>query len=142
MFHLGFLKTASLTSHNDGTEFKVQDTDPAPYAPGAGGMAPSGIPSYQPTGGGALVSKDKSQLGTKAAEKKRALDIAMLSKLADGLDYVGTQGEGAETLASQLKYETGYNNITENMGYNKIKQDKPISPLLRRVKKVIKGAER
>ena len=65
--------------------------------------------------------------------KQQALGIAMLGKMGsqgdprDPTAYVGTQGQGSDTLVSQLKYETGYNNITENLGYNKVKTGNRVS---------------
>jgi len=140
-FVISFLKTAALSNHSDGSEFKITDTEPAPYVPGAGGMAPSGIPSYRPTDDKSQAEQPKSG---RAAEKKRALDLAMLGKMADARDandwMGGAPSQGADTLVSQLKYETGFNNITEDMGYNKTKQKD--SPTLRRLKRFRKGAQR
>jgi len=147
-FVTGFKKTAaygaSTLSGDTGQGFKVVDTEPMPFVAGAGGMSPSGIPSYKPTETSKVPwSPYKSR---KAAEKARALEIAMLSKMAsqgdprDPTAYVGNQGQGADTLVSQLKYETGYNNITEDMGYNKVKYKD--SPTLKRLKRYRKGAER
>ena len=107
MFTLGLCKRAALDRHNDGTEFKISDTDPAPYAAGAGGVAPSGIPMYQP-------SEDKSKpLSGKAGEKKQALLIATMGKAASvdprELNLAGDTGDRAQTTdttVSQLKYET------------------------------------
>jgi hypothetical protein len=146
MFALGFQKIAMYARHNDGTEFKIQDTEPSPYVAGVGGMSPSGIPSYKPTETtGMGKPKYGPQLSPKAAEKQRALDIAMLSKMAslgdprDSTAYVGTQGQGADTLCSQFKYESGFNNITEGMGYNKTKAP---SRLMKNLKQLYKGAKK
>ena len=46
MFSLGFYKIAMFSHNNQGLEFKM--SDPGQPNMGAGGMAPSGIPSYQP----------------------------------------------------------------------------------------------
>ena len=122
---IGFRKSAAFGNHNDGSEFKIQDTEPMGFVAGPGGMAPSGIPSYQPTNSKVQAG---NQLSAKAAEKKRALDIAMLSKMADGLDYVSTQGQGAETLATQLKYETTSPDI-DNEGRKNLPSAKKGKPM-------------
>jgi len=119
-FVRGLHKTAAFTNHSDGSEFKVMDTEPAPYSAGAGGMAPAGIPSYRPVD----ILSNKPKPSTRKALKEKAVMIAMIGKLGsqgdprDSSAYIGTAGQGAETLASQLKYETTTDNITQNMGYN------------------------
>jgi hypothetical protein len=143
-FVRGLMKSAAFDRHSDGSEFKIQDTEPAPYVAGVGGMSPSGFAANKPLESAVKKTPWKPEQSKKKAEIQRALDIAMLGKMA-GLnagecDGVGTSSQGAETLSSQLKYETTTDNITENMGYNKIKyQD---SPLLKRLKKFNKGAKR
>jgi len=106
VFSLGFHKISAFDRHNDGSEFKVSDTEPAPYSAGTGSMAPSGIPTFKPND----VNSNKLKPSTKKAMKQQAVDIAMLGKLgvADPGDRpaTGSQGQGAETLVSQLKYET------------------------------------
>jgi hypothetical protein len=146
-FISGFRKIAaygaSTLSGDSGQGFKVVDTEPTPYVAGVGGMSPSGIPSYKPTETGKVPWQPLRS--AKAAEKQRALDIAMLSKMSsqgdprDPTAYVGSAGQGADTLVSQLKYESGYNNITEGMGYNKVKHRD--SPYLKRLKKARKEDE-
>lgn len=180
-FVRGFKKIAdssqAFTSRNDGGgEFKITDTEPAPYVAGAGGMAPSGIPSYKPNETGKVPwapGRSKNQ-----AEKQRALDIAMLSKMSDekptkkwipfreyhklraelpenkealkkmrsmhkvsssgdprdSTAYVGTSGQGSDTLVSQLKYESTSDNITESTGFDK-KTDSPRSKRIKRTRK-------
>jgi hypothetical protein len=119
-FVSGLHKTSAFTNHSDGSEFKVTDTEPAPYSAGPGGMAPAGIPSYRPVD----ILSNKPKPSTRQAMKERAIGIAMIGKLGsqgdprDSSAYIGTAGQGAETLVSQLKYETTTDNITESMGYN------------------------
>ena len=146
MFTLGFIKVAVFDVHNDGTEFKIQDNEPAPYVAGAGAMSPSGIASYKPTDT-SVNNRPKTgpQLSPSQAEKKRALDIATIGKIAstdprDSGAYVGNASQGASTLASQLKYKTGYNNITEGVGYNGPKP--PDSKLVKSMKRFYKGAKK
>jgi hypothetical protein len=134
VFDLGFTKIAALDRHSDGTEFKIQDTDPAPYAAGAGGLSPSGIPTYRPID----IMSNKAKPSVKKAIKQTALNIALFGKSANvdpgdvAQAYIGTSGQGADTLVSQLKYETSTDNISQNLGYN---QEKTKRRLLSRRKK-------
>jgi hypothetical protein len=123
-FLVGLTKIAALTYHNDGSEFKVNDTDPAAYEPRAGGMAPTGIPSYDPSGANKWQPVKKETPGDK--KKKDALLIAMGKEgMADtgALDYVGTKSDAADTLATQLKWDKSDkgDEIPENFGYNRHK---------------------
>lgn len=130
-FLKGFLKTAALTVHNDGTEFKVTDNSPAPYEAGHAYSAPTGIAMYMPEGKSRFqpaIKDTPSQL-----KKRVALSIAMGKEATisfaggdmDGsLDYVGTKSDAADTLATQLKWDKSYGVAPADNKYTR--QTKPI----------------
>lgn len=121
-FLKGFQKTASaaFVRHNDGTEFKIQDTDPAPYSAGAAQAAPSGIPTYQPTEAKKNSKITRKMMGTLIALGK------MASSRVGGLDGVGSKSDAADTLATQLKWDTSSDEIPENFGYNRDEKKPPM----------------
>ena len=100
--HKHLKKTSGLDNHTDGSQFNRSENEPAAYnAPG--GMSPTGIESYNSTG------KDLKYQGSNAKKKMQiATNICMgkigMVKWAD-LEGNG-QGQGASTLASQLKWES------------------------------------
>lgn len=77
MFTHGF-KTAAFDHNNQGLEFKMSDQGQPNVGPG--GMAPSGIPSYQPYEKGDGLSKKKGKRSlrevTQIIQKISAADIA------------------------------------------------------------------
>ena len=108
MFTVGFVKRAALTQHNDGTEFKVVDNEPGSFVASPGGAAPSAIPTYQP-------NQRNAHDPIKTTRKQKLINVIM-GKIAtadprDGLNGDSTQGEGSETLVSQLKYESSHDTI-------------------------------
>jgi hypothetical protein len=100
----GLKKCAAFERHSDGSEFKVNDTEPAAYAAGAA-SAPTGLPAYQTN---AERLKDK-----KTGKKEELLNILM-----------GKMGsfQGASGLADQLKWDVSTDDIPENFGSSKANQ--------------------
>ena len=120
-FVTGLRKIADMDHNNQGLEFQTQN-EPA-YGAGAAQVAPTGIPTYQPTGGpvsGKLNKRMKRLAGVQVAMGKLS---AADPYAADG---VGTQGQGAETLVTQLKWDSSTpNNNPEDLGYNPSKRSGP-----------------
>jgi hypothetical protein len=101
MFTLGFSKTAAFDHNNQGLEFKMSDMGSGNV--GAGGMAPSGIPSYQP------FDNNKEGGGQKLSRKARArMAINAMYKFSSGMSDAGLSDSGGSDIASgtvdQLKW--------------------------------------
>lgn len=114
LFVTGFQKIAAFTQHSDGSEFKITDTEPAPYAAGTTPPAHQATFRYQD-------SKETETAGRLSAAHaaRKLLKKHAQSSLTGALDYVGTQSDAADTLASQLKWETtSGDEISQNPVYN------------------------
>ena len=112
LFISGFKKTA-FTNHLDGSEWKISDTEPAPHAAGAVETA------HQPTFKYKMERKKLSENSDlDASNGARALLKKKASHITGALDHVGTRSDAADTIATQLKWETSSDEIPENMGYN------------------------
>lgn len=95
MFTLGFKKQAAFDHSSSGQEYKMSDTGSGNT--GAGGMAPSGIPSYQP-----FENNEKG--GQKMSRKAKArMAIQAMYKLGAGLSDSGGSGIASGSV-DQLKY--------------------------------------
>lgn len=105
-------KTAAFSNHSDGSEWKVTDTEPAPYAAGS-------VAAHQPTFTyGIDGSIHKKIEGLTAANGAKAILKKKASPYTGALDHVGTKSDASDTLVTQLKWETSGDEIPENMGYN------------------------
>lgn len=100
----GFEKLALGDHNNMGREFKHMDTEPQSNV-GPGGMAPTGIPSYQPL--------DTMESSGGKSKKKRMSDIAatqfLFGKLSTALaDHVmtGSSSDISNAVSEQLKWTT------------------------------------
>lgn len=120
-FLTGFTKHADFDHNNQGLEFKMSDTSNL-YGAGPGGMGPSGYATYEGNAelkpDGTKVTKN-SKLHLKEIARRVAMGkIATIDGVPDSLPavmgYVGSSGQGASTLATQLKYETSGDN---KLGY-------------------------
>lgn len=111
----GFMKTAALDRHNDGTEFKRNDTEPMAFRAGPGGMAPSGFYAFEPTGKPLKNKEDKDLDAATIVYGK----LASSMEGSDGygaehtpmLDYTGKKQDAASTVATQLS-EKGLANMS------------------------------
>jgi hypothetical protein len=115
MFTLGLKKfadnAASGGTNNQGLQFG--GADETPYGAGAALFAPSGIPTYQPTGGPMEETSKKKNRITGAV-----LSAISMSKNADAsfmLDQ-GNMSNQAPTVATQLKWDTDTAPKTQDVG--------------------------
>jgi hypothetical protein len=103
----GLQKVADMDHNNQGLEFNTASTPP--YDAGAAFLANTGIPKYQPQGDGNVFSSGKKK--PKKGEDLVAINVALSKYALDdsgpSAEMGGNQsGQGASTLATQLKYET------------------------------------
>lgn len=112
-FISGFRKTAAFTNHSDGSEWKISDTEPAPYA--AGAVETAHQSTFRYLGSTNNLNKNNTLDASNAA---RALLKKKASPITGALDYVGTRSDAADTLATQLKWDTSGDDVPENMGYH------------------------
>lgn len=103
-------KRADLDHNNSGQEFKTVDTEPPAYGAGVGGMAPSGIPTYQPISGG-----PKKEIKDKKAVTLATIFGKFASFNIEGLTGEGSRSDTAEDSVKQLKYEVTGNDTLKAM---------------------------
>ena len=97
MFTLGF-KTAAFDHNNQGLEFKMSDMGSGNQ--GAGGMAPSGIPSYQPF---SASPKGEAKLNRKARARMAINAMYKMSEVTCGFSDSGGSDIASSTV-NQLKW--------------------------------------
>lgn len=98
MFFRGFNKTATFGHNNQGLEFKMSDQGLPNVGPG--GMAPSGVETYQPA---------------PAQPKKTKADaIAAVRKMYSVQKQAGAVSDTANTVSSQLKWTFGHGDTPED----------------------------
>lgn len=99
-FVKNFEKIALGGHNNQGLEFKNMDTEPQSNV-GPGGMAPTGIASYQPLDS----AMEKTKRGKKASDVQAAQ--FMFGKIAEAMQdsiLTGKSSDIANTVANQLKW--------------------------------------
>ena len=113
MFTLGFEKISMFDHSNQGLEFKTEDTNPTANV-GPGGMAPTGIPSYQPAENGSPNGKKKNKMGDVQVAQ------LMFGKLGSaGTDALSNMGSGStadEGIVTGLKYDNDSGKYPQDLG--------------------------
>lgn len=101
-FTQGFQKIAVFDHNNQGQEFKLVDTEPL-VGTGAGGMAPSGIASYQP-----IVKQETDKIPSSKRKGKPAKlgDKEVANLIVTKLSQEGSRAGITGTTVTQLKYES------------------------------------
>lgn len=118
LFITAFEKVADLSRHSDGSEFKISDNEPMAHSPSLGGMAPSGMETYEN-----LAGKGRPLLRT----RKQRLQVLMYPKYAQDMQGIpdsisaGASGGGMDTanaVSEQLKYEGRGDMKPDQSGYS------------------------
>jgi hypothetical protein len=96
MFTKGFFKTAAFDHSSSGQEYKMSDMGSGNT--GAGGMAPSGIPSYQP-----FENNEKGGQPKMSRKARARMTINAMYKFSAGLSDSGGSDIASGTV-DQLKW--------------------------------------
>lgn len=115
-FSEGFLKVAAFGHNNQGLEFREADTNPLPNV-GPGGMAPSGIETYQP------IEKDQKSEGHLKKKKPKLSDKEVVNVLLHKTSSQGSRAGITGTTVTQLKYESSTPNSHEVTGQSYLRGD-------------------